>query len=90
MKLNPASLLLACLAVGGAAWLVDGPSASTYEDQLIGVAIHQSFGDSATEIAAEPLGVQALLLDYADNELLVIKARLSLLRYPDLAHRNHR
>ena len=87
MKLNPMSLLLACVAVAGAAWLVEGPSAPTYEDQLIGVAVHQSFGDSATEIAVEPLEVQALLLDYADNELLLIKARLALLRYPDLARR---
>ena len=87
MKLNPMGLLLACVAVAGAAWLVDGPSAPTYEDQLIGVAVHQSFGDSATEIAAEPLEVQALLLDYADNALLVIKARSALLRYPDLARR---
>jgi hypothetical protein len=87
MKLHPTSLLLACLAVAGAAWLVDGPSAPAYEDQLIGVAVQQSFGDSATEVATEPLEVQALLLDYADNELLVTKARLALLRYPDLARR---
>lgn len=87
MKLNPARLLLACLAVAGASWLVDGPSAPTYEDQLIGVAVRQSFGDSAIQVAAEPLEVQALLLDYADNEPLLLKARLALLRYPDLARR---
>ena len=87
MKLNPASLLLACFAAAGAAWLVDGTSTPAYEDQLIGVAVHQSFGGSATEITAEPLEVQALLLDYADNELLIMKARLALLRYPDLARR---
>jgi len=87
MKLNPAGLLLACLAVAGAAWLVGGPSAPPYEDQLIGVAVRQSFGDAASQVAAEPLEVQALLLDYADNEQLVLKARLALLRYPDLARR---
>jgi hypothetical protein len=87
MKLNPMSLLLVCVAVAGAAWLVDGTSTPAYEDQLIGVAVHQSFGDSATEVAAEPMEVQALLLDYADNELLLLKARLALLRYPDLARR---
>jgi len=87
MKLNTMSLLLACLAAAGAVWLVDGPSTPTYEDQLIEVAVHQSFGDSATQIAAEPLDVQALLIDYADNESLVLKARLALLRYPDLARR---
>ena len=87
MKLNPASMLLVGLAVAGAAWLVDAPSAPAYEDQLIGVAVRQSFGDSAPQVAAEPLEVQALLLDYADKEPLVLKARLALLRYPELARR---
>jgi hypothetical protein len=87
MKLNPTGLLLACLAVAGAALLVGGPSASPYENQLIGVAVRQSFGDAASQVAAEPLEVQALLLDYADNEQLLLKARLALLKYPDLARR---
>jgi hypothetical protein len=87
MKLSTTSLLLACLAAAGAVWLVDGQSTRTYEDQLIGVAVRQSFGDSATQITAEPLEVQAMLLDYADNESLVLKARLALLRYPGLARR---
>ena len=87
MKLNPASLLLACLAAAGAVWLVSGSSAPPYEDQLIGVAVRQSFGDAASQIATEPLEVQALLLDYAENEPLVLKARLALLRYPELARR---
>jgi hypothetical protein len=87
MNVNPAGLLLACLAAAGAAWLVGGPSAPPYEDQLIEVAVRQSFGDAASQVAAEPLEVQALLLDYADNEQLVLKARSALLRYPDLARR---
>jgi hypothetical protein len=87
MKLNPTTVLLACLATAGAAWLAGGQSTPSYEDQVIGVAVYQSFGDAAAQIEAEPLGVQALLLDYADNEPLVLKARLALLRYPDLARR---
>jgi hypothetical protein len=87
MKLNPTTLLLACLAAAGAALLAGGQSTPSYEDQVIGVAVHQSFGDAASQVAAEPLEVQALLLDYADNEPLVLKARLALLRYPDLARR---
>ncbi|MGB7934551.1 MAG: hypothetical protein WCH04_20460 [Gammaproteobacteria bacterium] len=87
MKLNPTGLLLACLAVAGAALLVGDPSAPPYEDQLIGVAVRQSFGDAASRVAAEPLEVQALLLDYADNEQLLLNARLALLKYPDLARR---
>jgi hypothetical protein len=54
---------------------------------LIRVAVRQSFGDAASQVATEPLEVQALLLDYADNEPLVLKARLALLRYPELARR---
>jgi hypothetical protein len=87
MKLNPTGLLLACLATAGAVWLVGGPSAPPYENQLIGVAVRQSFGEAASQVAAEPLEIQALLLDYADNEPLVLKARLALMKYPDLARR---
>jgi hypothetical protein len=87
MKLDPATLLLACLAAAGATWLADGRSTPGYEDQVIGAAVRQSFGDAASQVAAEPLEVQALLLDYADNEPLVLKARLALMRYPDLARR---
>jgi hypothetical protein len=87
MKLNLNSLLLALLAAGGAGWLAGAQPASSYEDQLIGVAVRQSFGDAAPQIAAEPVAVQALLLDYAADKALVLKARLALLRYPDLARR---
>jgi hypothetical protein len=87
MKLNPTTLLVACLAVAGAAWLADGQSTPSYEVQVIGVALRQSFGDAASQVAAEPLDVQALLLDYADNEPLLLKARVALMRYPDLARR---
>jgi hypothetical protein len=87
MKLNATRLLLVCLAVVGAAWLVEGPATPTYEHQLTGVAVRQSFGDSATQITAEPPEVQAVLLDYVDSEPLVLKARLALLKYPRLARR---
>jgi len=40
MKLNPMTLHLICLAVAGSAGLVGGPSALSYEDQLIGVGIN--------------------------------------------------
>jgi hypothetical protein len=78
MKLYPTTLLLASLAAAGAAWLAAGQSTPGYEDQLIGVAVRQSFGDTAPQIAAEPLEVQALLLDYTDNEPLLLQARLAL------------
>lgn len=87
MKPTPATLLLICLATAGAAWLSDGQSTPSYEEQVMGVAVRQSFGDAASQVAAEPLEVQALLLDYADHEPLLLKARVALMRYPDLARR---
>lgn len=87
MNMNPKALLLALLAAAGAAWLAGGQPAPGYEDRLIGVAVRQAFGDAAPQVAAEPVEVQAVLLDYADNEPLVLKARLALLRYPALARR---
>jgi hypothetical protein len=87
MNMKTKVLLLTLLAATGAAWLAGGQPAPRYEDQLIGVAVRQSFGDAAPQVAAEPLEIQALLLDYADNEPLVIKARSALMTYPDLARR---
>lgn len=85
MRVNPLTLLLACLAAAGAAWLSEGQSTPSYEEAMVGVAVKQSFGAAATQVAAEPLDIQALLLDYDDNEPLLLKARVALMRYPDLA-----
>lgn len=87
MKLNPVGLLLAGLGVVGAFLLTTGTSTPRYEDQMLKVAVRQTFGDSAPEIANESPEIQALLLDYADNEPLLLNARLALLVYPDQAHR---
>ena len=87
MKLNPKALLLAGLAVISAAAFTMGPTTPVYEDQLLEVAARQTFGDLAPQVTGEPPEIQALLLDYADNEPLLLQARLALLRYSDLAHR---
>jgi hypothetical protein len=87
MNQTPRVVLLTLLAVVGAGVLTFTGSTPSYEDQLIGLAVGQAFGDTAPRIEAEPAEVQALLLDYADNEALVLKARSALLRYPDLARR---
>jgi hypothetical protein len=87
MNQSPRVVLLSLLAVVGAGVLTFTGSTPSYEDQLIGLAVGQTFGDTAPRIEAEPVEVQALLLDYAENEALVLKARSALLRYPDLARR---
>ncbi|MGB5833915.1 MAG: hypothetical protein WBG92_18275 [Thiohalocapsa sp.] len=87
MQVNPRALLLFGMAAAGAAWLAASASALSYQDQLLGVAVRQSFGDAAAQIAPERPEIQALLLDYADDEPLMLKARSALLRYPDRARR---
>ena len=87
MKLNPKILLLGGLVVAGAFLLASGTTTPVYEAQLLKVAVRQSFGDLAPQVEAEPVEIQALLLDYANYEPLLLQTRLALLRYPDLAHR---
>ena len=87
MKLNPTSLLLACLAAVGAACLVEGQSTPSYEDRVNALAVRQYFGDAASQIESEPPEIQALLLDYANDAPLLLKARVAFLRYPDLTRR---
>jgi hypothetical protein len=81
---------LFALAAVGAALLTTGDTGVDYEERLVGIAVEQTFGDAAPAIAAQPLAIQALLLDYAaepGGEALVPQTRLALLRYPELAHR---
>ena len=87
MKMNPRTLVLTLVAFCGAVLLVAQQSRASYEDQLIGVAVEQTFRDAAREISSQPLEIQALLLDYADDEALLLKTRAALLRYPELARR---
>ncbi len=87
MKMHPTALLLVSLSVAGAFLLTSGSSTHPYENELLEVAAHQSFGDLAPQVTEEPPEIQALLLDYADDEPLLLQARLALIRYPDLAHR---
>ena len=81
---------LFALAAVGAALLTTGETGVGYDERLVGIAVEQTFGDAAPAVAAQPLAIQALLLDYAaepGGEALVLQTRLALLRYPELAHR---
>ena len=87
MNVNPRVLLLFLLAATGAAFLTGTATPRSYQEQLLAVAVRQSFGEEAPRLAGEPPEIQALLLDYAENEPLLLKARSALLRYPQLARR---
>lgn len=55
------------------------------EAQLLHLQVEQAIPEYADILLAEPAEIQALFLAYADDTVLVTKARLALLRYPDIA-----
>ncbi|NYT63329.1 hypothetical protein H0A66_13495 [Alcaligenaceae bacterium] len=55
------------------------------EAQLLHLQIEQTMPEYASTLDAEPADIQALFLAYADDAVLLAKARLALLRYPDMA-----
>lgn len=55
------------------------------EAQLVHLQVEQVLPEMANELTAEPAELQAIFLVYADDPVLLAKARLALLRYPDMA-----
>ena len=55
------------------------------EAQLMHLQVERAMPEMADELAAESAAIQALFLAYADDPVLLAKARLALLRYPDMA-----
>jgi hypothetical protein len=54
------------------------------EAQLLHLQVQQTVPYMASELADEPAEIHALFLEYADDPILLAKARLALLRYPDM------
>ena len=54
------------------------------ETQLLRVQLNRQLPEYANALSIEPLELQALLLDYASDPLLAGKARLAMLRYPQM------
>jgi len=55
------------------------------DDRLLHLQVEQVLPEHAGALSAEPPELQALFLAYADDPVLVAKAGLALLRYPDMA-----
>lgn len=55
------------------------------EAQLLHLQVEQAMPEMANELSGEPAELQAIFLAYADDPILIAKARLALLRYPDMA-----
>lgn len=80
------SLLMATLLAFLGALLISrlsGPQ--PLEAQLLYLQVEQAMPEAADELAGEPAELQALFLAYGSDPVLIAKARLALLRYPDLA-----
>ncbi|WP_397475008.1 hypothetical protein [Pusillimonas sp.] len=55
------------------------------EDQLVSLQVEQAMPEYAPALSTEPAALQALFLAYVDDPILLAKARLALLRYPEIA-----
>jgi len=55
------------------------------EDQLVHLQVKQVLPQHAAALSTESAELQALFLAYADDPILVAKARLAMMRYPDMA-----
>lgn len=78
-------LLAVLLAVFGALLITGLYRPKPLDEQLLHLQVNQAMPEYADDVSAEPAELQALLLIYADDAVLLAKARLALLRYPDLA-----
>ncbi len=84
MRIVSVSLFLSvCLAVLIA--LMSHPD--PIDAQLLQLQLNERLPGHADRLKKEPPEVQALFIDYADDPILVGKARLALLRYPTMAQR---
>lgn len=55
------------------------------DEQLINLAVAENLGYVSKLVANEPIETKAILLDYAGNQELVLKAWLALKKYPHIA-----
>lgn len=82
------SLFIATLlaALGGIAIAV-GFKPPSVEAQLLHLRVEQALPEYAADVGRESAEIQALFVDYARDPVLLAKARLALLRHPDMARR---
>lgn len=78
-------LVVVMLAFLGAVLITAFSRPNSFEQQLLHLQVSQVMPGYAESVSDEPAAVQALLLMYADDDILLAKARLALLRYPDIA-----
>ena len=76
-------LLLLTVAVIAAVTISFVWQAAPYEEQLIQLQIEQELGCYAEGFKKEPVDIQALALDYSDDEELILKTKIALAKYSE-------
>lgn len=76
-------LWFAAAAMLGAAAIVYFAYPASYAEQLVRIQARQAFARVDPRILAEPIDIQGVLLDYAPNKVLLLKAWIALLKYPE-------
>lgn len=77
--------LLILLAVVGAGLITFTSHPRSVDAQLLHIQLEHKVPEIAPEIVKEPLAIQALLIAYASDPVLVTKAQLALMRHGDQA-----
>ncbi|HEX7074730.1 MAG TPA: hypothetical protein VF226_11865 [Hyphomicrobiaceae bacterium] len=77
--------LLIGLAFVGALAIAAGQQPISVEERLIRIQVEEALPEYWGVLKGEPIDVQAVLLDYADDPILLLKAKVALLKYPELA-----
>lgn len=78
------SILLAAALVT-AAGISRGWQPVSFEERAIQLQLDQAPPELAKALEDEPIEVKAVVLDYMDNPLLLVKAQAALMRYPQFA-----
>ena len=78
-------VLLVLLAVAGAGLMTFTFQARSLDAQLLRIQLEQIVPEIAPDMVQEPVSIQALLIAYAPDPVLVTKAQLALMRYGDQA-----
>jgi hypothetical protein len=64
-----------------------GPARLPLEERLVRIQAQEAFPALFEKLANEPIEVLATLADYAEDEILLLKAQAAVIRHPELARR---
>ncbi len=82
-----AAVMIVVALVGALLISLNSNNKLTYEDRLIQAGLKEALGPEAIELLHESSELQALFLDYSEKRELVLKARMAIDKYGDVARK---